>query len=208
MGQLRWFAVFDTKGLVRHENSQDPYSLPDFYSGESPYAQFMGLQVNSAGAAGRDPWGKIDPSSFGLRVGLYRTATSAQLAFQDIWANDLTNFIKTAQLVYDSVAVTAALAAEANDVAVTMEWEVTPTTGGAFKIQARARLKPGLITPASATVPAGEVAATQGWTRQICVPRDGTDPNNPCDGFYIKTRPSGFQRFVYWDDTGTQQSAG
>src|SRR2546430_13632301 len=105
MGLLRIFAVFDTKALVIHQNSADPYALPPFYSGESPQTQFMGLQRNPAGTAGKNPWATIDPASFGLKIGLFRTANSAQLAFQDVWANDGVNFLTTAQLLYDSAAI-------------------------------------------------------------------------------------------------------
>jgi hypothetical protein len=203
MDPLRWFAVLDTKKLVLHQNSSDGYDLPPLYSGESPYASFTGLQRNPLGTAGRSPWVQVDPSSFGLKVGLYSGAT--QLGFQDTWANDLATYVKRAQWIYDSVAITAALGG-LNQIPVTVEWEITPTAGGAFKIQSSTTLLKGLIGAASATVPAGEVAATQAWVKQITVPRDGvSDPNNPCDGFYIKSITGTRSFFVYLDDNKTWQ---
>jgi hypothetical protein len=186
MGLLRLFEDFDTKVFVAHEKSTDKYRLPDQFSGESPPVQFMGLQKNSSGSAGRDPWLKVDPASYALKVGVYRTSTSVLLAFQDVFDNDAVNFLKSGSLVQDSVAVAAALAAENNDVPVILETEVAPTSGGKWKAQITGRLKPGLITPIAVSVPAPEEAASKGWVRQTFVPRDGTQANLLCDGFFIK----------------------
>jgi len=142
----------------------------------------------------------VDPAAFGLKIGLFRDQTSVLLAFQDTWASDPANFLKTAQLVYNSGAITTALAAE-NPVKCTMEMEITPLTGGAFKIQSPVLLKPGLITPASATVALPEVVATQAFVKQTCMPRDGTDPLNPCREFYALS-VSGFPIRITWDDDG------
>jgi len=206
MGLLRLFAVFDTKGLVIHENSQDLYALPPFYSGESPLTQFLGLQRNSQGTAGRDPWAEVDPASYGLKVGLFWNQDSSLLAFQDTWPQDAGAFSRTAKLVYDSVKVDAALVGQPSGASCTLEMEITPGAGGAFKIQAAATLKKGLITPIAVSATPPEVAATQAWAQQVCMPRDGvSDPNNPCDGFFLKSRPSGRSVFVWVDDNGQWQ---
>jgi hypothetical protein len=206
MGLLRLFAVFDTKGLVIHENAQDLYTLPPFYSGESPLTQFLGLQRNSAGTAGRDPWAQVDPGSYGLKVGLFWNSDNSLLAFQDTWPADAGAYSRTARLIYDSAKVDLALTGQPSGASCTLEMEITPGAGGAFKIQAAATLKKGLITPIAVSTAPPEVGATQAWVQQVCMPRDGaSDPNNPCDGFFIKSRPSGRTIFIYWDDNGNQQ---
>src|SRR4051812_3192066 len=116
MGLLRLFDNFDGKGFVAHEKSKDLYQPPPFFSGENPPVQFMGLQLNSAGTAGKDPWTEVSPASYALKLGLFRVTLGTQLAFQDVWNDDAVLFVKTGTLVYDSAAVDAALALETSGV--------------------------------------------------------------------------------------------
>jgi len=198
------FLVVDLKTLVKHAASQDSINLPDLYQGESPPTAFTLLQANPAGGY-QSPWSKVSPALYSLRMGLFLTSSGAQLAFQDTWTDDAAAGLKYGNFDYDSAAITTALGGNAS-IACTWESEVTTAASKIVKVQKPVTLYKQLISPTTATVAAGEVAATQAWARATMIPKDGSSAQNQCDGFIILSRPSGIPILVYWDDAGIPHS--
>ena len=197
---LNIFLSLDWKALVPHAGSMDKIALPAFYQGESPTVGFTLLNLNPTGGF-QSPWSKVSPASYSLRMGLFLTSSGAQLAFQNTWADDSALGLKYAELTYDSAAITAALAA-ASSININWEAEITNTAGSIIKIQQPGTLYKQLITPSTATVPPTDTAATQAWSRASFIPKDGSNPQNQCDGFIILSRPSAIPILCYFDDNG------
>jgi hypothetical protein len=201
MSQLRLFNLLDNKSLVIHEQSRDAYNLPAFYDVESPTVQYTLLQRNASGDS-KIPNTIIVPGAYSVKMGLYLASNFTQLAFQDTFLDDSGTSSKIAQLTYDSAAITTALTG-VRTAACLFEIHITESNGNKIvSLMVAATLNKALITSAAVTVPAGEIGASQGWATSVFVPKDGSNPLNPCDGFIIQSRPSGIPILVYFDDAG------
>lgn len=201
MGQLRIYNVLDSKRLMSHATSRDEFFLPDFLKGESPSVDFTLMTRNESGDS-KIPWILISPGSYSLKMGLFRTSNDVELAFQDTFTDVSETASKTGVLVYDSAAVTNSLGGSTK-IDCTFEIEVTDSGGNVSKsYQHAAILRKTFITPATITIPAEEVGATQAWVKSIAMPKDGSDPANPCDGFIMLSRPGGIPILVWFDDSG------
>jgi hypothetical protein len=162
---LNLFVVADTKSLVLHALSLETALLPTFFQGESPPVAFTLLTRNpgAGSVALLQPWSKISPANYSLKLGLFLTADGTQLAFQDTFVDDVTTFSKSAIFTYNSAAITTALAG-GTSIACTFEVEIKDASGNPYKaLQQQVTLQKQFITPTAATVPATEVAATQAW---------------------------------------------
>lgn len=201
MGQLRLYNVLDSKRLMLHATSRDEYFLPDFLKGESPTVDFTLMTRNESGES-KIPWTLIEPGSYSLKMGLFRTSSDAQLAFQDTFTDVSATSSKTGVLTYDSAAITANLGSSAK---LDCMFEIRVTDSGGNPIvsyQHAAILRKTYITSTTPSIPAEEVGATQAWVKSIAIPKDGSDPANPCDGFIMASRPSGIPILCWFDDSG------
>jgi len=199
--QLRLYNVVDSKKLVSHATSRDEFFLPDFYRGESPSVEYTLMTRNESGDS-KIPWILVAPGAYSLKVGLFRTSNDVELAFQDTFTDVSPTSSKVGTLVYDSAAVTNALGGSVK-VDCTFECQVTDSGGNIIKAYQRpVTLRKTYITSATLTIPPVEIGATQAWVKSIAIPKDGSDPANPCDGFIMLSRPSGIPILVYFDDSG------
>lgn len=182
----------------------DEYLLSDFFQGESPSVQYTRLERNPGSY--KIPWSLINPGDYQLKMGLFLTSDGTRLAFQDAFTDDAPSSSKLGLLTYDSDAIADALG-DLTRIDCTFEIQLTDAGGQKIKgYQRAATLRKEFLTDATLSVPLEEVAASQAWTRAICFPKDGTDPANPCDGFLIKSRPSGNPFLITWDDEGTPRA--
>jgi hypothetical protein len=201
VSQLKLFNVLENKSLVTHAQSRDTYFLPDFFDVESPTVQYTRLERNASGDS-KIPYTIVVPGAYQVKMGLFLASASTQLAFQDTFLDDSGTSSKIAQLTYDSVAIATALTG-VSSVACYFEIQIIESNGDKLvSFRSNATLRKALITSAAVTVPIGEVGASQGWAKSVFVPRDGSDPLNPCDGFIILSRPSAIPILVYFDDNG------
>jgi hypothetical protein len=161
MALLNLYNVIDLKMLVAGAGSNDKFTIPGFFQGESPSVNLWLLTPSQGGGFG-SPWTIVLPGSCSVRMGLY-DSTGAQLAFASVWAADPTNRFLVGTLTYNSANITTALGV-ASPAPCTFEIEVTDATGAISKsYQAASTMTRQWIPAGAAQVPPGEVAAVQSW---------------------------------------------
>jgi hypothetical protein len=202
-------------GLLRIFNSADDEKLftsylpgPDFSvktvgelkSGDRLTIEYTLIQ---RGFNFRIPWARVAAGTYSLRIGLFLDSDRSQLAYQNVWAEQ-DAWTKTGTLALDTAAAVAAVTSTPFQAATTFEIEITDANGNDRTVYREAMtLKKGLIDAAAVSPAVGEIAATLSDLRQMCVPRNGADPLNPCNNVIMKSVESGRAVMIVPHDDGT-----
>jgi hypothetical protein len=142
-----------------------------------------------------------DPLTYGLRVGLFVSGATTQLAYQSTFTVDSTNKVQTANLTANSANQTAALTQDKIDVA--LEIEITSDGGLNYEtVLPRSRgattLEKEAIASAASTVPANDTAVT-------VANLPGLLAALLRGGFILRNDTAGIERNFYLDDNGVFQ---
>ena len=203
MGLLRIFNSSDDEklftGFAPSPDLSDKKIL-ELKAGDRLTIEYVLMQ---RGFAFRIPWARVAAGTYSLRIGLFLDSDRSQLAYQNVWAEQ-DAWTKTGTLALDTVAALAAVNAAPYQAACTFEIEITDANGNDRTVYREAiTLKKGLIDAGATSAPVGEIAATLSDLRQMCVPRNGADPLNPCNGHVMKSVESGRAMMIVTHDDGT-----
>lgn len=191
---LRIYAAYDDLlNLYQSYLSADPVTMREFTAGD--YLEIeMGLLRRKEERSANAGWEVFPASSFSPSIGIYGL-DRAELAFVSSFTEISTSLKRGTLNLNDARLITAL--GSASELAVKMEVSISTLTGGKQAVfRGDWTIKKPFITPAAAEVVPPDVSATQSWVRNTCMPRDGTDPLNPCDGFYVQSYPSKKTMFV------------
>lgn len=165
-GILKLFCHGRKKVLYDTATTFDLFSFPTLFQG-SQTIEFCLLEAIPGGAFENAPWRFVSPGEYSLKIGLYLTATGAQLAFQNAW-DVTTENTYTGALGLNTAAIVTALAASSS-VPCTFEISTVDAAGNEEVIyQAGVTLKKAFGV-AALTIPADVTVATQDWTRATFV---------------------------------------
>jgi anti-sigma28 factor (negative regulator of flagellin synthesis) len=137
-----------------------------------------------------------------LQIGLFNATTRTQLAYQNTFDDDTGASKKTGTLALNTAAINTALT-NADQLRCVFEVRTEDGTGPDYPYRNKSvQLIRAYITSGTLTVPPGETAATESWSKALFVPKDGSNSATPCDQIIIKSRPSGLTKVLWWDDDG------
>lgn len=185
--------------LYHGYNRADVFSLSTLSAGNILTVEFTLLRATFSLSS---PWERVAASSYSLAIGLYQASDRGELSFQDTFSN-LDEYTKSGTFNLNTAAITSALTS-ATSVSAVMEIRVRDSSSQDHTTYRNEQitLKKQFITAAAVTTPPGEITATQQWVKNTFFPRDGTVSENPCDHFFVKSRPSGIPMLVTVDDNG------
>jgi len=206
VGLIRLFNSSEERKLWQSHLSLESVTIKEITSDNRWSVNYTLLQRNFSGSF-RSPWSRALASGFSLAMGLYKSDRT-ELTFTDVFTN-LDEVTKEGTLLLDTAAINTEFAGAATQLTnCIFEIRVTDSAGNkhTFYRETGITLNKPLIAPLSASVAPTEIAATQEWVKNTCLPRDGTNPLNPAREVYFKTSPSGFNARVWVDDDGLIQS--
>lgn len=189
------------RSLWLNQTSLDTYALSEFTSDSRPTIDYTLLLANPSGGFDQ-PWSRVAAASYSLEMGLYRTSDRSQLTLLTTFTNLEDGYTKNGTLLLDTAAINAILTGAVYDVACTFEIFVTDATGNrqCMYRNTGVTLRKPLIPSGSASPDPTRVMADVNFVKATCVPRDGTDPENPCQEFYMKANGIGYR--IYIDSAG------
>lgn len=200
MGLLRIYCSADDELLYQSHRSLEKAPIQELKSGDRATVEFVLMQRNIDGGF-RSPWARVLAASYSLRIGLFLDSDRTQLAYQNTFTSQ-DEFTKAGTLALDTAAAEAAVVATPFQAACSLEIEVTDASGNDRTVYREAlTLKKWLISGGASQQP-GERYVTFNEAKALYVPRNGTDPNNPCDHFFMKSQTTGAKFIVYIDDQG------
>lgn len=188
--------------LFPSHKSMDAIRLSELTSHNKLSVEFTLLTRNQSGSRS-DPWERITPGNYSLKIALFKTSDRTLLAQATggDFTDDAGNALKRGLFLLDTPAVDTALAA-VNELACTLEIEITDSGGPRNIYRGALTLKKTLITAVTGSVPSTERPASQEWVKNVMVPRDGTNSQTPLSEWYVQSYPSGFKFRCFIDDEG------
>src|SRR5436190_21524386 len=146
MGLLKLYNAIDTKQFYYSDISTEKFSVPFFSTGAQDTLEYTLLTRNPAGGF-IQPWKRENPSSYSLKIGLYRASDLLELANATVWADDLINSKKTGKLVQIGAKVTIAFPGGTNAVDCLFEAHIEDALSNSTVVsQESVQMKRGLIT--------------------------------------------------------------
>jgi hypothetical protein len=188
--------------LYPSHKSMDAIRLAELTSGNKLSVEYTLLTRNQSGSRS-EPWERITPGNYSLKIGLFKTSDRTLLAQSTggDFTDDAGNALKRGLFLLDTAAIDTALAA-VNELACTLEIEVTDSGGPRNTFRGALTLKKTHITATMGSVPSTERPASQEWVKNVMMPRDGTSDQTPLAEWYVLSYPSGFKFRVFVDDEG------
>lgn len=169
MGLLKLYNAIETKQFYYSDISTEKFIPPFFASGDQDTIEYTLLTRNLEGGFFK-PWRRENPSSYSIKIALYRTSDALELAAATNWADDLINNKKTGKLVQDAGKIATALGS-ALSVECLFEGEMEDASGNRTTVfQETVLIKKGFITGATLEVPPGDVGASQRWVKGLFMP--------------------------------------
>lgn len=170
MGLLKLFNVANYRSLVAG-TSGGGFTLPPFMQGDTMSVEYTLLEdTSAAGLLANPSYAKVAPSGYTLKMGLFRTSDSTQLAYQNSWTLDAGNNKYTGSLALNTAAIATAMSGQTS-VACTFEIEVTDSSGYiTTPFQSSTTLIKEYITTGVVGVAPTEIGAAQSWVQNLFVP--------------------------------------